>query len=112
MDVLQDLGHHSDFGIVDHNVVFVPYLADEEAETLDALFREDVDEEESELPSSVSSVPFSLNFCVLECTAQWIEDGKGLLSHKFCLSFRERLFSRLIYRIFKKRHGCRNQDET
>ncbi|KAJ7126761.1 GMC oxidoreductase-domain-containing protein [Mycena epipterygia] len=45
----------------DHNVVFVPYLASEEAETLDAFFRGEKDEEE-------------------RLIAQWRE-GKGLMAH-------------------------------
>ncbi|KIJ66955.1 GMC oxidoreductase [Hydnomerulius pinastri MD-312] len=46
----------------DHNVVFVPYLASEQAETLDALFRGEKEEEE-------------------KCVAQWVKEGKGLLAH-------------------------------
>ncbi|KAJ7455242.1 GMC oxidoreductase-domain-containing protein [Mycena galericulata] len=46
----------------DHNVVFVPYLASEEAETLDALFRGDKDEE-------------------AKLVAQWESHGTGLVAH-------------------------------
>ncbi|KAH9921130.1 uncharacterized protein B0H18DRAFT_1121543 [Fomitopsis serialis] len=45
----------------DHNVVFVPYLADDEAETLDAIF--DSDKEEIE-----------------KWTAQWLADGSGKMA--------------------------------
>ncbi|KAH7926098.1 alcohol oxidase [Leucogyrophana mollusca] len=46
----------------DHNVIFVPYLASDDAETLDALFRGEKEEEE-------------------RCVAQWVKEGKGLLAH-------------------------------
>ncbi|KAJ7707465.1 GMC oxidoreductase-domain-containing protein [Mycena rosella] len=46
----------------DHNVVFVPYLASEEAETLDAFFRGEKDEED-------------------RLVAQWRSDGAGMLAH-------------------------------
>jgi len=39
---------------IDHNVVFVPYLADDEAETLDAIFRGEKEELDSKLPMSIS----------------------------------------------------------
>lgn len=35
--------------VIDHNVVFVPYLADDKAETLDALFRGEKEEVDSAL---------------------------------------------------------------
>jgi alcohol oxidase len=46
----------------DHNIVFVPYLADDEADTLDALFQDDKDE-------------------VNKWVALWTTEGKGLLAH-------------------------------
>ncbi|EGN91908.1 hypothetical protein SERLA73DRAFT_117989 [Serpula lacrymans var. lacrymans S7.3] len=46
----------------DHNVVFVPYLASDDAETLDALFRGEKEE-------------------VDKCVAQWAGEGKGLMAH-------------------------------
>ncbi|KAJ6520923.1 GMC oxidoreductase-domain-containing protein [Mycena vulgaris] len=46
----------------DHNVVFVPYLASEEAETLDSFFRGEKDEED-------------------HLVAQWKSQGTGLLAH-------------------------------
>ncbi|KAJ6624000.1 GMC oxidoreductase-domain-containing protein [Mycena sp. CBHHK59/15] len=46
----------------DHNVVFVPYLASEEAETLDAFFRGDKEEE-------------------AHLFEQWSTSGKGLMAH-------------------------------
>ncbi|KII85161.1 hypothetical protein PLICRDRAFT_116683 [Plicaturopsis crispa FD-325 SS-3] len=46
----------------DHNVVFVPYLAREESQTLDAYFRNETDEVE-------------------KLNAQWAETGKGLVAH-------------------------------
>ncbi|KAJ6574745.1 GMC oxidoreductase-domain-containing protein [Mycena capillaripes] len=46
----------------DHNGVFTPYLASEEAETLDAFFRGEKDEEE-------------------RLVVQWKSGGKGLLAH-------------------------------
>ena len=42
------------WGFTDHNVVFVPYLADDEAETLDAIFRGEKEELDSKLPMSIS----------------------------------------------------------
>ncbi|KAJ7096512.1 glucose-methanol-choline oxidoreductase, partial [Mycena belliarum] len=47
----------------DHNVVFVPYLASEEADTHDALFRGEKDE-------------------VARLVAQWESNGTGLVAHK------------------------------
>ncbi|EIM87865.1 alcohol oxidase-like protein [Stereum hirsutum FP-91666 SS1] len=46
----------------DHNVLFVPYQASEDAETLDAILRNDTDE-------------ISLT------SGQWFKDGKGLMAH-------------------------------
>ncbi|KAH7926097.1 alcohol oxidase [Leucogyrophana mollusca] len=46
----------------DHNVVFVPYLASNDAETLDALFRGDKEEVDKHV-------------------ALWVEEGKGFLAH-------------------------------
>jgi alcohol oxidase len=46
----------------DHNVIFVPYLAGEEADTLDAIFRGDKVEVE-------------------KCVALWTKEGKGLMAH-------------------------------
>jgi len=46
----------------DHNVIFIPYLADDEADTLDALFRGEKDE-------------------VDRCVALWTKEGKGLMAH-------------------------------
>ncbi|KAH7913539.1 GMC oxidoreductase-domain-containing protein, partial [Hygrophoropsis aurantiaca] len=46
----------------DHQTLFIPYLASNDAETLDALFRGDKAEEEA-------------------CMAEWIKEGKGLLAH-------------------------------
>ncbi|EPS98838.1 hypothetical protein FOMPIDRAFT_156775 [Fomitopsis schrenkii] len=46
----------------DHNVIFAPYLADDEAETLDGIVRND--EEDIE-----------------KWTAQWLKDGTGLMAH-------------------------------
>ncbi|KIM84345.1 alcohol oxidase [Piloderma croceum F 1598] len=46
----------------DHNVVFVPYLADDEAETLDALFRGEKEE-------------------IDKCVTAWAQEGSGLMAH-------------------------------
>lgn len=41
------------FSFLDHNVIFVPYLADNESETLDALFRGEQDEVDSKRHSII-----------------------------------------------------------
>ncbi|KAF8075818.1 GMC oxidoreductase-domain-containing protein [Lyophyllum atratum] len=47
---------------MDHNVIFAPYIASEDADTMDVLFRGSKEEVE----------PF---------TTRWLQDGKGLMSH-------------------------------
>ncbi|EIM87866.1 alcohol oxidase-like protein [Stereum hirsutum FP-91666 SS1] len=49
-------------GYQDHNVVFVPYLAAPDADTLDAIVRNDTDE-------------------ISLASGQWFKDGKGLMAH-------------------------------
>ena len=65
----------------DHNVIFVPYLADGEAETLDALFRGEKEEVDSK-PCSLPTSAFTLKSSCPECSSQWVNEGKGLLAHK------------------------------
>ncbi|KAJ7761999.1 GMC oxidoreductase-domain-containing protein [Mycena maculata] len=62
----------------DHNVVFVPYLASEEAETLDALFRGDKSEEEREGRLRIRLYPSD---GLIELVTQWKSSGTGLLAH-------------------------------
>ena len=66
----------------DHNLIFVPYLADGEAETLDALFREEKEEVDSK-PCSLPTSTYTLKSSYAECSSQWFNKGKGLLAHKF-----------------------------
>lgn len=66
----------------DHNVIFVPYLADDSAETLDALFRGEKEEVDSKSTSLTTST-CTLQSSYTECVSQWADEGKGLLAHKF-----------------------------
>ncbi|KAH9921114.1 alcohol oxidase [Fomitopsis serialis] len=47
---------------IDHNVIFAPYLVDDDAETLDGIVRNDKEEIE-------------------RWSAQWLKDGSGLMAH-------------------------------
>ena len=66
----------------DHNVLFVPYLASDEAETLDALFRGEKEEVDSEL-CSLPTPTYTLKRSYAECVSQWVKEGKGFMAHKF-----------------------------
>jgi len=75
----------------DHNVIFIPYVAGEEADTLDAIFRGDKVEVESErqfnLTVSFILVLIWLLWLYPECVALWTKEGKGLMAHKFASAF-------------------------
>ena len=66
----------------DHNLIFVPYLATDEAETMDALFRGEKEEVDSK-PCSLPTSAYTLKSSYAECSSQWFNEGKGFLAHKF-----------------------------
>ena len=77
------------------NVVFVPYLADDKAETLDALLRGEKHEEDSKSSTcccAVTDMP-----CSTECIDQWMKDGTGLLAHKFVIVIDKSGFQLILF---------------
>jgi hypothetical protein len=67
----------------DHNGLFPPYYASEEAETLDGIFRGDVEEDTSKLYFSSRS---DRSKVAIEWQVMWNKNGKGLIANKCVLN--------------------------
>lgn len=66
--------------MLDHNLIFAPYFASEDADTLDAIFRD----KEVQLQRMVISAEIEYFWLILQpaLVSQWLHNGKGLMAHK------------------------------
>jgi hypothetical protein len=67
----------------DHPIAFPAYLAAKESDTLDALYRGDAKETESERSRFNLILVAASDLRALEQMALWSYDGSGLASHKY-----------------------------
>ena len=65
---------------LDHYVLFPPYLAADDAETLDGIVRNDPEEIERAYATFNSDLNFTGG--VLGWSTKWLKDGSGLMAHK------------------------------
>ena len=67
--------------VSDHQVIFSPYLASEESDTLDSIVRM----EEPAFTSMFHRIRCAVNLATisLDFSTEWQKTGKGLMAHKY-----------------------------